>query len=256
MMVRTLIVDDEPLARERLRMLLASEPDLHPVAECGDGQEALEVLARERPALVFLDVEMPERDGFGVLTEASLVPLPVIVFVTAWPQHALRAFDAAAVDYLLKPFTVERFRRTLTRVRERLAAPPGDLRQQLQRLFQELRPDPVPGSAERLVVKTGSRTLLVPVEDLDWVESAGNYVTLHVGAEEHLLRETMAELEARLPPRRFARVHRSALVNVDRIVSLSPTLSGDHRLVLRDGQELTLSRTYRARLEQVLGHPL
>ncbi|WP_342375388.1 LytTR family DNA-binding domain-containing protein [Myxococcus stipitatus] len=255
MSIRTLIVDDEPLARERLRMLLASETDLHPVAECGDGQEALEVLARERPALLFLDVEMPERDGFGVLAEVGQGTPPVVVFVTAWPQHALRAFDAAAVDYLLKPFTVERFRRTLTRVRERLAAPPGDLRQQLQRMFQELRPEPTPPT-ERLVVKTGTRTLLVAVDDLDWVESAGNYVTLHVGAETHLLRETMAELEGRLPSRRFARVHRSALVNVDRIVSLSPTLSGDHRLVLRDGQELTLSRTYRARLEQVLGHPL
>ncbi|MBZ4396442.1 LytTR family DNA-binding domain-containing protein [Myxococcus faecalis] len=252
MTVRTLIVDDEPLARERLRTLLASETDLHPVVECGDGQEALELLARERPALVFLDVEMPERDGFGVLAELGQAAPPVVVFVTAWPQHALRAFDAAAVDYLLKPFTVERFRRTLTRVRERLTAPPGDLRQQLQRMFQELKPEPT----ERLVVKSATRTLLVPVEDLDWVESAGNYVTLHVGTQTHLLRETMAELEGRLPARRFARVHRSALVNVDRIVSLTPTLSGDHRLVLKDGQELTLSRTYRARLEQVLGHPL
>jgi two-component system LytT family response regulator len=253
MTVRTLIVDDEPLARERLRTLLARETDLHPLAECGDGQEALSVIARERPALVFLDVEMPERDGFGVLAETAGVPPPVVVFVTAWPQHAVQAFDASAVDYLLKPFTLERFQRTLVRVRERLAAPPGDLRQQLQHLLQELRPA---AGAERLVVKTGSQTLLVPVEDIDWVESAGNYVTLHVGREQHLLRETMAELEARLASRRFARVHRSALVNVDRIHSLAPTLSGDHRLVLRDGQELTLSRTYRARLEQVLGHAL
>ncbi|MCY1019330.1 LytR/AlgR family response regulator transcription factor [Pyxidicoccus sp. MSG2] len=254
MKVRTLIVDDEPLARERLRALLAPETDLHPLAECGDGQEALSVIARERPALVFLDVEMPEKDGFGVLAETAGAPPPVVVFVTAWPQHAVRAFEAAAVDYLLKPFTVERFRRTLVRVRERLASPPVDLRQQLQHLLQELRPV-APGS-ERLVVKSGAQTLLVPVEDIDWVESAGNYVTLHVGREEHLLRETLAELEARLASRRFARVHRSALVNVDRIHSLSPTLSGDHRLLLRDGRELTLSRTYRARLEQVLGHPL
>ncbi|MBJ6759182.1 response regulator transcription factor [Myxococcaceae bacterium JPH2] len=253
MTVRTLIVDDEPLARERLRMLLARETDLHPLAECGDGQEALELIAREKPALVFLDVEMPERDGFGVLADSVPTP-PVVVFVTAWPQHALRAFDAAAVDYLLKPFTVERFRRTLARVRERLAAPPGVLREQLHQLLQELRP-PATGT-DRLVVKTGIQTVLVPVEELDWVESAGNYVTLHVGARTHLLRETMAELEARLATRRFARVHRSALVNVDRIVTLSPTLSGDHRLVLRDGQELTLSRTYRARLEQLLGHSL
>lgn len=254
MTVRTLIVDDEPLARERLRTLLAPQADLHPVAECGDGQEALALITRERPALVFLDVEMPERDGFGVLAELSVTPPPVVVFVTAFPQHAVRAFDAAAADYLLKPFTVERFQRTLARVRERLAAPPVDLRQQLQHLLQELRPTaPAP---ERLVVKSGAQTLLVPVEDIDWVESAGNYVTLHVGREEHLLRETMAELEARLASRRFARIHRSVLVNVDRIHSLSPTLSGDHRLVLRDGRELTLSRTYRARLEQVLGHPL
>lgn len=254
MTVRTLIVDDEPLARERLRALLGPEKDLHPLAECGDGQEALAVLARERPALVFLDVEMPELDGFSVLAETAVTPAPVVVFVTAWPQHAVRAFDASAVDYLLKPFTVERFQRTLARVRERLAAPPVELRQQLQHLLQGLRPEPV--APERLVVKSGAQTLLVPVEDIDWVESAGNYVTLHVGREEHLLRETMAELEARLGSRRFVRIHRSALVNVDRIQSLSPTLSGDHRLLLRDGQELTLSRTYRARLEEVLGHPL
>lgn len=252
MTVRTLLVDDEPLARERLRTLLTPETDLHPLAECGDGKEALALIARERPALVFLDVEMPELDGFGVLAEAPV--LPVVVFVTAWPQHAVRAFEAAAVDYLLKPFTVERFGRTLARVRERLASPPADLRQQLQHLLQELRP-PAPGPG-RLVVKSGAQTLLVPVEDIDWVESAGNYVTLHVGREEHLLRETLAELEARLASHRFARVHRSVLVNVDRIHSLSPTLSGDHRLLLRDGRELTLSRTYRARLEQVLGHPL
>lgn len=254
MTVRTLIVDDEPLARERLRTLLAPESDLHPVAECGDGQESLSVIARERPALVFLDVEMPELDGFRVLSETAVTPPPVVVFVTAWPQHAVRAFDAAAVDYLLKPFTVERFHRTLARVRERLAAPPVDLRQQLQHLLQQLRPA-APGP-DRLVVKSGTQTLLVPVEDIDWVESAGNYVTLHVGREQHLLRETMAELEARLASRRFTRIHRSVLVNVDRIQSLSPTLSGDHRLLLHDGRELTLSRTYRSRLEQVLGHPL
>jgi two-component system LytT family response regulator len=252
-MIRTVVADDEPLARERLRTLLAAEPDMELVAECGDGREAAETLARQRPDLLFLDVEMPELDGFGLLE--ALVPgkAPLVVFVTAYPHYAVRAFEAAAADYLLKPFDRERFARTMARVRERLrsgAELPADLAALLRQLGAR------PSGLGHIPVRAGQETVLVKVEHIDWIESAGNYVTLHVGPREHLLRETLSDLEARLSPHQFVRVHRSAIVNLDRIQSLTPTPHGDHRVRLRDGRELTLSRTYRARLEQLLGRAL
>jgi two-component system LytT family response regulator len=260
-MIRVVLVDDEPLARARLRGLLAQASDVHLVAECADGVEAVEVLRRERPDVVFLDVQMPERDGFGVL-EALEPPMPLVIFVTAYQEHAVRAFEAAAVDYLLKPFDRERFALTLARVRERLREPaptalPPELSGLLQRLARPASPEPVAAPLlERLVVKTAHETRLVRVEDVDWLEAAGNYVTVHVGTEEYLVRETLEKLEAQLPAPRFVRVHRSTVVNLDRIRSLRPTPGGDHRLVLHDGRELTLSRTYRVRLEERLGRPL
>ncbi|QRN95245.1 response regulator transcription factor [Archangium violaceum] len=260
-MIRAVLADDEPLARARLRALLAQAPDVQLVAECADGVEALEVLRRERPDIVFLDVQMPERDGFGVL-EALEPPMPLVIFVTAYQEHAVRAFEASAVDYLLKPFDRERFARTLARVRERLRqSPPSTLPPELSMLLQRLSHPASPETPaapwlERLVVKTARETLLVRVEDVDWLEAAGNYVTVHVGREEYLVRETLEGLEAQLPTRSFARVHRSTIVNLDRIRSIRPTPGGDHRLVLRDGHELTLSRTFRARLEERLGRPL
>ena len=252
-MIRAVIADDEPLARERLRTLLAAEPDVELVAECGDGVETAEALALHRPDVLFLDVQMPERDGLRMLDELAPGIAPLVVFVTAYPEYAVRAFDAAAAtaDYLLKPFDRERFARTLARVRERLRGGP-QLRAELTTLLEQLRPQP----SGHIPVRAGQRTELVKIENIDWIESAGNYVTLHVDAQEHLLRETLSELESRLPPRQFVRVHRTAIVNLDRIQSLVPTPHGDHRLILRDGRELTLSRTYRARLEQLLGRPL
>jgi two-component system LytT family response regulator len=252
-MIRTVIADDEPLARERLRTLLAAEPDVELVAECGDGREAAETLARQGPDLLFLDVEMPELDGFGLLE--ALVPgqAPLVVFVTAYPHYAVRAFEAAAADYLLKPFDRERFARTMTRVRERLRSG-GELPAELAALLRQL--GSRPAGLGHIPVRAGQETVLVKVEHIDWIESAGNYVTLHVGPREHLLRETLSDLESRLSPHQFVRVHRSAIVNLDRIQSLTATPHGDHRVRLRDGRELTLSRTYRARLEQLLGRAL
>ena len=250
-MIRAVLADDEPLARERLRTLLATEPDVELVAECGDGVETAEAIALHRPDVLFLDVQMPERDGLRMLDELPPGIAPLVVFVTAYPEYAVRAFDAAAADYLLKPFDRERFGRTMARVRERLRGEP-QLRAELATLLEQLRPQP----SGHIPVRAGQRTELVKIENIDWIESAGNYVTLHVGAQEHLLRETLSELESRLSPRQFVRVHRTAIVNLDRIQSLVPTPHGDHRLILRDGRELTLSRTYRARLEQLLGRPL
>ncbi len=253
-MIRALIADDEPLARERLRTLLAAEPDVDLVAECSDGQETADALARHRPDVLFLDVQMPERDGFRLLDGLAPGTAPLVVFVTAYPEYAVRAFDAAAADYLLKPFDRERFSRTMARVRERLRGGP-ELRAELATLLMTLRERPS-GHSGHIPVRAGQRTVLVKIEEIDWIESAGNYVTLHVGAQEHLLRETLSELETKLSSRQFVRVHRTAIVNLDRIQSLVPTPHGDHRLILRDGRELTLSRTYRARLEQLLGRPL
>jgi two-component system LytT family response regulator len=251
--IRAVIADDEPLARERLRTLLAAEPDVDLVGECSDGVETAEALARHRPDVLFLDVQMPERDGFRLLDDLAPGVAPLVVFVTAYPEYAVRAFDAAAADYLLKPFDRERFARTMARVRERLRGEP-QLRAGLAALLEQLRPQP--SSLGHIPVRAGQRTVLVRIEEIDWIESAGNYVTLHVGAQEHLLRETLSELQSRLSPRQFVRVHRTAIVNLDRIQALVPTPHGDHRLILRDGRELTLSRTYRARLEQLLGRPL
>jgi two-component system, LytTR family, response regulator len=252
--IRAVIADDEPLARERLRTLLAAEPDVTLVAECGDGVDTAEALARHRPDLLFLDVQMPELDGFRMLESLPADSVPLIVFVTAYPQYAVRAFEAAAADYLLKPFDRERFARTMQRVRERLRAGP-QLRAELATLLDQLRERPA-ASRGHIPVRSGQRTVLVRIEDIDWIESSGNYVTLHVGDQEHLLRETLSELESQLSPRQFVRVHRTAIVNLDRVQSLTPTPHGDHRLTLRSGRELTLSRTYRARLEQLLGRPL
>jgi two-component system, LytTR family, response regulator len=252
--IRAVIADDEPLARERLRTLLAAEPDVTLVAECGDGVETSEALARHRPDLLFLDVQMPELDGFRMLESLPADSTPLIVFVTAYPQYAVRAFEAAAADYLLKPFDRERFSRTMERVRERLRGGP-QVRAELASLLDQLRARPA-ASRGHIPVRSGQRTVLVRIDDIDWIESSGNYVTLHVGDQEHLLRETLSELESQLSPRQFVRVHRTAIVNLDRIQSLTPTPHGDHRLTLRNGRELTLSRTYRARLEQLLGRSL
>jgi two-component system LytT family response regulator len=244
--MRVLIVDDEPLACERLRTLLAAERDITIVAECHDGRAAVAAIQDLAPDLVFLDVQMPEMDGFAVL-EALREP-PVVIFVTAFDQFAIRAFEVCALDYLLKPFDRERFGKALGRGRaecERRSA--SDLGARLQSLLAELRGRK--RYLDRIVVRFGGRVLLLKVEELDWIEAAGNYVRLHSGAEEYLYRETLSRMEAALDPARFVRIHRSSIVNVDRIKELHPLFRGDYTVVLRDGRELTLSKSYRERLK-------
>jgi two-component system LytT family response regulator len=253
MKIRTVIVDDEPLARERLRKLLAAEPDLEIVAECGDGAEAVEVIDRETPDLVFLDIQMPELDGFGVVEHMSPARPPEVVFVTAFNQHAVRAFEVHALDYLLKPFDRERLQRCLARARTRLQqARSGELNQKLTALLAEMRPAETK-TADRLAIKTGGKVVFVKTSDIDWIEAADNYVNLHVGADSHLLRETMTAIEARLDPKHFLRVSRSAIVNVDRIKELQPMFHGDYTIILRNGAKLGLSRNYREKIQQLLG---
>jgi two-component system LytT family response regulator len=253
--IRTLIVEDEPLMRERLRGLLAEEPDVVIAGECANGPEAVAALDADRPDLVFLDVQMPGLNGFEVIEAVGVERMPATVFVTAYDRYALRAFEVHALDYLLKPFNRERFRQALERARGRLRqARPAEVHELLRALLADVQT--AARGPRRLVVKSDSRIVLVKPEEVDWVEAAGNYVRLHVGKDEHLLRATMEGVEAQLPPRQFVRIHRSTIVNIERIRSLEPGFHGDYVAQLHDGTELPLSRTYRPKLEELLGRPL
>ncbi len=249
--IRALIVDDERLARRRVRRLLGSEPGIEIVGECADGPEAIAAIERQRPDLVFLDVQLPGMDGFGVLRQVAPAQMPVVVFVTAYEEHALRAFEVHALDYLLKPYDQERFGEALRRARAELEGrEQGELNRGLLALLheQQARRD----HPERLAIRSPGRTQFVRTEEVDWIEAAGNYARLHVGRSEHLLREPMQALENRLDPRRFLRIHRSTIVNVDRIQELQASFQGEHLVLLRDGTRLTLSRGYRDRLERLI----
>ena len=249
-MIRVVIADDEPLARERIRTLLESHLDFALVAECGDGEEAVRVLAEEKPDLVFLDVQMPELDGFGVINAFSSAQRPWVVFITAYDEHAVRAFEVNAIDYLLKPVEPKRFEAAILRVRERLAQPPADRDAALEAVLAELRKSK--GHAARLVVRDGSKVSFVRTEEIDWIDAAGNYARLHLGETVHLLREPLKVLESRLDPERFLRVHRSAIVNLERIASVEPYFHGEYVLTLKGGTRLTSSRTHSARLRSLL----
>lgn len=255
MNIRTLIVDDEPLARQRLRKLLEADPDIVILGECGDGQEAVAELRRLRPDLVFLDVQMPALDGFGVLHELAGTALPVVIFVTAHDRYALKAFEVHALDYLLKPFDRTRFAAALERAKAQVRQGSASaLSERLEELLQSI--DGRPRGPERLIVKSAGRSYFVRIADIDWIEAAGNYVRLHVGKDEHLLRESLTALEHRLDARRFVRIHRSTIVNLERIRELQPAFHGDYVIILHDGTELALSRSCRDPLEKSLGHSL
>ncbi len=249
---RVVIVDDEPLAREKLRTLLEGRAGYELVAECGDGAAAVEAIHELDPDLVFLDVEMPGLDGFGVLEALEPGREPYVVFVTAYDRYALRAFEVRALDYLLKPFHRARFEEALARVEERRrghAAAPEEWTA-IRALLDELRAER--GYAARLVVRTGQKITFVATADVDWIEADGNYARLHAGKRDYLLRETMKNVEARLDPRRFLRIHRSAIVNLDRIASVEPYFHGEYIVTLTDGHRITASRTHSARLRELI----
>lgn len=250
MNIRALIVDDEPLARERIRTLLRKEPDVAVVAECGDGTRAVAAIEKHRPDLVFLDVQMPGANGFDVLEAIGASHMPAVIFVTAYDKYALRAFDVHALDYLLKPFDRTRFREALSRARAQIRREQvGDIHRRLLAFLHDARPQQ---HRERLAVREGGRILFLRTDEIDWIETAGNYLRLHAGKQAHLIRETMAGLEAQLDPRKFVRIHRSAIINLGRVRELQPGPYGDAALLLRDGTRLTLSRTFRARFDQLL----
>ena len=244
--LRVLLVDDEPLARTLLRSLLDSEREVRVVGEC-TGTEAVVAIASARPDLVFLDVQMPEVDGFQVLERLGPEWMPAVVFVTAHDRYALRAFQVHAVDYLLKPVDAARFHEALEHARSRLPRSPGAIEPGLAALVRDRARFP-----SRLLVPGREGTIVVDVETIDWIEASDYYASIHVGGKTHLLRETMAELEARLDPARFVRVHRSAIVNLDRVKEMHPLFRGDSVLVLADGTQLRLSRARREEFERRL----
>src|SRR5687768_442930 len=250
--IRTLVVDDEPMARERVLSLLQHEEDVEVVGECSDGTQALAAIQHYAPDLVFLDVQMPGIDGFGVIEGIGADKMPTVIFVTAYDEYALRAFEVHALDYLLKPFGRDRFRQTLTHARahlERRRA--GDLGRRLLALVNDIKPEAP--KLDRLIVKSGGRVFFLRTGDLDWIEAAGNYVRLHLGEESHLFRGTMNRMEARLDTRRFVRIHRSRIVNTERIKELQPWFNGEYVVILRNGTRLPLSRGYRDKLQEQLG---
>ena len=241
MSIRALIVDDEPIARHSIARLLRKEAEIVIAGEFGDGASALEAIRRLRPDLVFLDIQMPEMTGIDVAAALGEEELPATVFVTAYEQYAVRAFEANAVDYLVKPFSRERFDAALRRVRKRLAGEGGDAAPaRVWQALAELRREQA--YARRLPIPVDGSVILLEVARIDWIEANRNCVRLHVGKDIYELRETMAALEERLNPRQFARVHRSAIVNIDRIQAIHPWFKGYHMVVLSTGQELRMSR--------------
>lgn len=281
MAIRVLIVDDETLARQRLRRLVQTEPDAEIIGECADGRDAVSAIRTARPDLVLLDVQMPELDGFGVLQALQGEPAPRVVFVTAYDEHAMRAFDVHAVDYVLKPVDADRFRLAFDRARQAYthaaaADRLGQLLDTVRRVADGGRAEPsdafgapslaalgapstlagpgaVPAYASRLLVKDAGRMFFVKVADIDWVEADRNYVRLHIGTAAHTIRDRIGRLEETLDPRVFARIHRSTIVNLNRIQEMQPWFSGDYVVILHNGTRLRLSRHYREQVERQVG---
>lgn len=249
MTARVLIADDEPLARERLRALLEGRPGIEVVGEAADGREAMEQILAHRPDLVFLDVQMPEQDGFAALEGALDTHVPSVVFVTAYDTYAIKAFEAGATDYLLKPFDRPRFEVALGRALAHLGSPGGH--ESVRALLQAVRRER--GMPERIAVPSGGRITLVDLEQVDWIEAAGNYVRLRRGGTVHVLRESMRELALRLDPQHFVRVHRSVIVRVGAVGQVEPAGHGEYHIRLADGTELMSSRTFGERVREILG---
>ena len=255
MPLTTLLVDDEPLAREGLRMLLSADPDVTGIHEAKDGREAVSSIRENRPDLVFLDVQMPEMDGFAVVKEVGPDRMPALVFVTAHDNYAIQAFEINALDYLLKPVTAQRFSETLQRAKARLnpKPPPDDASRQILSLLETMA---APRRyVKRLAVRSAGKTVFVEVEEIDWIEAAENYVQLHTGRASHLVHVAMNTLEKSLDPETFLRIHRSVMVNVTRVKELQPAQHGEYVITLTDGVRLQSGRIYSEKLKNLAANP-
>ena len=252
--LRALVIDDEPLAREALRLMIGRDKDFHVAGECS-GVDAPALIAQTRPDVLFLDIQMPELDGFGVIEAVGVDAVPAVVFVTAYDAYALKAFDVHALDYLLKPFDDARLTQTLERVKSHLRG--GNAQSSTTDRLVALLEDRERSAryARRFLVRVREKVVVVRAEDIDWIEAADYYASIHTGAASYLLRETMAELERRLDPGRFFRVHRSAIVNLDRVREVHPLFRGDCTLVLSNGTQVKLSRTRRDEFERLFAAP-
>ncbi len=262
--IRAIIVDDEPAARRGIRLLLERDGGVDVVGEAGTGSEAAELIRREKPDLAFLDVQMPGGDGFEALAEVGPEAAPAVVFVTAYDEHALRAFEVNAVDYLLKPYDDLRFGAALQRAKSEVRRRQADqvnarLTQLLDYLQQNGRAAPAgrdEPAGDRILLKSSGEIFFLKADEIDWIEAEGDYMKFHVGGRAHLMRETMARLEARLDPKRFIRIHRSTIVNIDRLRKLSPSFAGEYAVILHDGTKLKLSRGYHERIAALLKEAL
>lgn len=251
--IRVLIVDDEPLARKRIRDLLKSEAEIAAIDEAGNAPLAVQKIRTQAPDLVFLDVQMPQMDGFEVLKAVGPERMPQVVFVTAYDQYALQAFEVFALGYLLKPFDRDRFEKVLRRALDeiRLRGTGRDLARTMRDFLQDVQSGGP--SMDRIFVKAKDRLLPVRIQDIDWIEASGKYVVLHAGAEEHVLRDSLSGMERKLPARNFRRTHRSSIVNIDSIEEIQPLFHGDVCLILKTGDKITLSRSFRGRFKDLFG---
>jgi two-component system LytT family response regulator len=253
--IRTLIIDDEPLARRRVRILLSADADFEILDECANGRDAIAEILAQKPQLIFLDVQMPEINGFDVIEALGESALPMVIFVTAYDKYAVRAFEVHAVDYLLKPFDRARFNKAIEQVKLRLKSEEADtLSTRTLALLESFRART--NYLERFIIKTGGRVFFIKTDEIDWLEAEGKYVRLHTGKESHLLREAIGNIEARLDPKKFLRIHRSHIVNIERIKELEPWFHNEYRVILRDGTKLMMSRSCRKRLGELLGSEL
>jgi len=253
--IRALIVDDELLARKFIRQMLKHEPDWELIGEASNGKEAVEMINAQEPDIVFLDVQMPEMDGFAVLEAVGLGQLPDIVFTTAYESYAIRAFELHALDYLLKPFDQQRFRDAMKHARERLhSRPEEDGRLQIGALLERI--NSKQAYLDRLIIKADGRITFLNTREIDWIEADDKYVHLHTGKGARMVRQTLSAMETQLDPAKFVRIHRSTMVNLERIKELQPLFNGEYSLLMEDKTKLTLSRTYKDKLFGLLGKPL
>src|SRR2546423_4471648 len=253
--IRALIADDEALARKLIRRMLKDDRDLEVIGECSNGKETVAMIRKESPDVVFLDVQMPEMDGFAVLESIGIERLPEIIFTTAYEQYAIRAFELHALDYLLKPFDQTRFKDAIKYAKERLRSERrNDGRMQISALLENIKNKPQ--YLERLVIKAGGRITFLRADEINWIEADDKYVHLHTGKARPMVRQTLTAMEAQLDPAKIRRIHRSTIGNVERIAELQPLFSGEYSILLQDGTKLTLSRNYKDKLFELLGKPL